>query len=112
VIKNKPPLLVVSVVSCLNLIFALQRSIAAQTPTGAIAGIVSDSAGAYLAGAHISPIDNYGRLSRDLSTSSEGHYVGSFFDASRQLNLARLFKAGIDRQSVPRRRATLELCQP
>ena len=46
----------------------------AQTPTGTIAGIVSDPAGAPIAGAHVTVINRETGLSRNLVTSGEGDY--------------------------------------
>ncbi|MDQ3254272.1 MAG: carboxypeptidase-like regulatory domain-containing protein [Acidobacteriota bacterium] len=49
----------------------------AQTPTGAIAGIVSDPAGAPVAGAHVNIINHDSGLARSLDTSAEGDYSAS-----------------------------------
>src|SRR5262245_14672798 len=46
----------------------------AQTPTGAIAGGVTDPAGAPLSGASISIINRDRGLTRKLTTSTEGAY--------------------------------------
>lgn len=47
----------------------------AQTPTGAIAGVVSDSAGRPIAGAGVRLTNqDSGGLARSLTTSAEGNY--------------------------------------
>lgn len=46
----------------------------AQAPTGAIAGVVSDSAGAPVAGARVNIINHDSGLTRTLETSAEGDY--------------------------------------
>ena len=46
----------------------------AQAPTGAIAGVVTDPAGARVAGAHVDIVNRYSGLTRGLITSTEGDY--------------------------------------
>jgi hypothetical protein len=50
------------------------ESVHAQTPTGAIVGIVTDPAGAAVSGAAIRVTNRESGLSRDLTTSTEGAY--------------------------------------
>ncbi len=52
----------------------LLASSRAQAPTGAIAGVVTDPAGARVAGARIDIVNRYSGLTRGLITSTEGDY--------------------------------------
>src|SRR5712692_1409988 len=45
-----------------------------QTPTGAIAGLVTDPSGAHVAGAHVSIVNRDSGLIRNLTTSTEGDF--------------------------------------
>ena len=56
------------------LAFAIVGSVRAQTPTGTIAGIVTDPAGARVSGARISLTNRDSGLARKLVTSTEGEF--------------------------------------
>src|SRR4030095_1030645 len=56
------------------LLLVSANSARAQSPTGTVAGIVTDPAGAALAGARISITNRASGLNRGITTSGEGHY--------------------------------------
>jgi hypothetical protein len=56
------------------LAFVIAGSARAQSPTGNIAGIVTDANGAHVAGARISITNRDSGLTRNLTTSTEGDY--------------------------------------
>ncbi len=56
------------------LVLVAVGSARAQTPTGTIAGVVTDPGGAPIAGARIKIINHDSGLTRTLETSSEGDY--------------------------------------
>lgn len=71
-ITKRPTLLLWSFSLCL---FGLLASLAhAQTPTGIIAGAVTDQAGAPVGSARINIVNRDGRLTRNLISSNEGNY--------------------------------------
>jgi hypothetical protein len=57
-----------------GLICVLQRPLCAQAPTGTIAGVVTDPAGAHVAGARVRLTDRDSGLTRSLITTTEGDY--------------------------------------
>ena len=70
-----PPFIIGALVCLFPLICVLQTSARAQAPTGIIAGVVSDHAGAHVAGARIHLTNRDSGLSRSVSTSSDGDYL-------------------------------------
>lgn len=60
-----------------GLICAFQRSARAQVPTGIISGVVTDPAGARVAGAQVSLTNRDSGLARNLITSAEGYYIAA-----------------------------------
>jgi hypothetical protein len=61
-------------VKLLLVAFIAVGSTRAQTPTGTIAGLVTDPAGAAVAGAHVNIANRDSGLTRSLTTSSQGEY--------------------------------------
>ena len=55
----------------------LQYPVRAQVPTGTIAGVVTDPAGAHLAGARVRLTDRESGLTRSLITSTQGDYTAA-----------------------------------